>query len=155
MSTWTVVNSLSFYAKYLVNFIKGTGIRHPTLDETLSNTRKSIYFQKNRQHSWGDMEGAKVDFQEVCSLLEMTREPPNTFCSAKEFLERLQGLNTKAHYFSVAICVSSKERSLQRCFQMSKGHISRFHGCVLLIRELQSIFIRIWHKLILENVHVH
>ena len=62
MSTWTVVNSLSFYAKYLVNFIKGTGIRHPTLDETLSNTRKSIYFQKNRQHSWGDMEGAKVDF---------------------------------------------------------------------------------------------
>lgn len=132
MSSWTVVISLSFYTKYLVNFIKGTGIRHPTLDETLSNTRQSIYFKTNREHAWGAIEGAKLDFQQVCSLLEMTREPPNTFCSTKEFLVRLQGLNTKAHYFLVAICVSSKERSLQRCFQMFKGHISRFHGCVLL-----------------------
>ena len=57
-----MVVSLSFYTKYLVNFIKATGIRHPTLDKTLSNTRKSIYFQTNREHSSGDMEGVKLDF---------------------------------------------------------------------------------------------
>lgn len=57
-----MVISLSFYTKYLVNFIKGTGIRHPTLDETLSNTRQSIYFKTNREHAWGAIEGAKLDF---------------------------------------------------------------------------------------------
>lgn len=57
------------------------------------------------------------NFQEVSSLLEIVGEPLDTL---KLTPRRPKGLNTKALYFSVAICVSSKGGSLQSCFQMFK-----------------------------------